>query len=122
MKTEELENLTEGETVVMKAVWDCQKEPTLSDVLEIVTSKYEKDWKPQTVSTFLAKLCRKNYIKLHRNGKVYTYEIIVPEADHKRRLYMDHIRFWNNGDMEEFLLEMYKNGDLTKETLEKLHH
>jgi len=88
----QIERLTDGEEAVMKAAWDCRKEPVLSDILERVTSIYGREWKPQTVSTFLAKLVRKNYLKMQRNGKIYTYKILVSEEAYNReqlkRLYI----------------------------------
>lgn len=79
-----IEKLTESEEVVMKAIWDCKKEPVLSDVVDIVVNVYGKEWKPQTVSTFLAKLVQKNYLKLKRNGKIYTYQIQVDEKTYNK--------------------------------------
>lgn len=88
----QIERLTDGEETVMKAVWDCKKEPVLSDIHERVTGIYGRDWKPQTVSTFLAKLVRKNYLKLQRTGKIYTYQILIREETYNReelkRLYI----------------------------------
>lgn len=115
-----IEKLTESEELVMKAIWDCRKEPVLSDVVERVNDFYGKDWKPQTVSTFLSKLVRKNYLKLQRNGKIYTYKILVSEAEYRKKLYRHHISFWNHNDVVEFVTEMYTNGDLTKEDFEKI--
>lgn len=87
-----IEKLTEAEEVVMKAVWDDRKEPVLSDIVERVNGVYGKNWKPQTVSTFLAKLVRKNYLKLQRNGKIYTYKILIREdaynKEQLKRLYI----------------------------------
>lgn len=57
----------------------------MSDVVEVVTQCYKKDWKPQTVSTFLAKLCNKKYLKLQRNGKIYTYKILVSKDNYNRQ-------------------------------------
>ncbi|MBR1866083.1 MAG: BlaI/MecI/CopY family transcriptional regulator [Lachnospiraceae bacterium] len=115
-----IEKLTESEELVMKAIWDCEKEPVLSDVVERVNGHYGKDWKPQTVSTFLAKLVRKNYLKLCRNGKIYTYKILVPEKNYKQKLYKHHISFWNHNDTGTFVTEMFDNGDLSKEDIERL--
>lgn len=114
-----MERLTESEEVVMKAVWDTQKEPMLSEVMTRVIDDYGKDWKPQTVSTFLAKLVRKNYLKLHREGKVYTYKILVTEKDYKRKLYKHLIDFWNHSDVTEFVMSMIENGDLDKSVLDQ---
>ncbi|MBD8973171.1 MAG: hypothetical protein EGQ63_04965 [Clostridiales bacterium] len=115
-----IEKLTESEELVMKSIWDCKKEPVLSDVVDRVNGFYGKDWKPQTVSTFLSKLVRKDYLKLQRNGKIYTYKILVPEEAYRRKLYKHHISFWNHNDIVEFVQEMLNNQDLTKEDLEKL--
>ena len=115
-----IEKLTESEELVMKSIWDCKKEPVLSDVVDRVNGFYGKDWKPQTVSTFLSKLVRKDYLKLQRNGKIYTYKFLVPEEAYRRKLYKHHISFWNHNDIVEFVQEMLNNQDLTKEDLEKL--
>lgn len=115
-----IEKLTESEELVMKAIWDCDKEPVLSDVVDRVNGYYGKDWKPQTVSTFLAKLVRKDYLQLCRNGKIYTYKILVPERDYKQKLYKHHINFWNGNNVDTFMTELFDNGDLTEENLERL--
>ena len=91
------EKLTESEEAVMKAIWDCTKEPELSDVVDRVTDVYGKDWKPQTVSTFLAKLVRKGYLKMKREGKKYTYKILVAEeAYRKERLKQVYIYLYSS--------------------------
>lgn len=113
-----IEKLTESEELVMKSIWDCRKEPVLSDVVDRVNTYYGKDWKPQTVSTFLAKLVRKDYLKLCRTGKIYTYKILVSEEAYKQKLYKHHISFWNQDDIILFLTEMFENGDLTKEDID----
>lgn len=115
-----IENLTEAEEIVMKAVWGCKKEPALADIVEQTISVYGKDWKPQTVSTFLAKLVRKNYVKLQRNGKIYTYKVLISEKAYKQKLYRHHISFWNHNNIKEFVQEMLTNGDLTRENLEQI--
>ncbi len=93
----QIEKLTEGEEMVMKAVWDCKKEPVLSEVVERVNCVYGKNWKPQTVSTFLAKLVRKNYLKMQRDGKIYTYKILVKE------------RMYSKEQLKRLYIFLYKN-------------
>lgn len=76
----QIKKLTECEEIVMKAVWDCRKEPVLSEVLDKVTNIYKRSWSPQTVSTYLSKLVQKHYLKLQRNGKIYTYKVQIDEG------------------------------------------
>lgn len=105
----QIKKLTEGEEMVMKAVWDCRKEPVLSEVLERVNDVYGKDWKPQTVSTFMAKLVQKNYLKLQRNGKTYTYKVLVKED------------VYNKEQLKRLYIFLYKNNkEAVKQDLETL--
>lgn len=115
----QIEKLTESEELVMKAIWDCKHEPVLSDVVDRTVDFYGKDWKPQTVSTFLSKLVRKNFLKLQRNGKIYTYKVLVKEDAYRRKLYKQHISFWNNNDVVKFVAEMLRNNDLTAKDIEQ---
>ncbi|MCM1497415.1 MAG: BlaI/MecI/CopY family transcriptional regulator [Clostridium sp.] len=115
-----IEKLTESEEIVMKAVWDTGKEPVLSDLMDRINDYYGRDWKPQTVSTFLAKLVGKKFLKLQRNGKIYTYKILISEADYKQKLYKHHISFWNHGNAIAFVTEMFDNGDLSAEDIAEL--
>lgn len=98
----QIQKLTEAEEVTMKAIWDCRKEPVLQDVVSRLTEVYGKDWRPQTVSTFLAKLCNKQYLKLQRNGKMYTYKILVSEET------------YNKEQLKKLFIFLYKND---KETM-----
>lgn len=104
-----IEKLTESEELIMRAVWDCRTEPELSDVVKRVVTVYGKDWKPQTVSTFLAKLVGKNYLRLQRNGKIYTYKILVNESQ------------YNKEQLKRLYIFLYKNNiEQMKKDLEEL--
>ena len=115
-----VDNLTDCEEVVMKAVWDFDKEPVLSEVVEHVNKTYGKEWAPQTVSTYLAKLVRKEYLQLRRTGRIYTYKVLIKEETYRRKLYKHHVSFWNNDNILDFIKEMIDNGDLTKADLKAL--
>ena len=67
--------LTAAETIVMKCIWDADHEMSLAEIVKNANEGYGKEWKPQTVSTYLAKLCIKNYIQMKRVGRTITYEV-----------------------------------------------
>lgn len=100
----QIERLTDGEEVVMKAAWDCKKSPTLSDMLNRVNGIYGKDWKPQTVSTFLAKLVRKGYLKLVRNGRIYTYDVLISEKEYQKNR-LKHLLMYIYNDKIDLLIQ-----------------
>ena len=46
--------LTAAETIVMKCIWDADHEMSLAEIVKNANEGYGKEWKPQTVSTYLA--------------------------------------------------------------------
>lgn len=98
-----LKNLTGCEQLIMKTVWDAEKELGLMEITQSVNETYQKNWKPQTVSTFLTRLVRKDYLKSYRQGRVFYYRILVPQEDYVREMAEQFISFWYQGNVEAFL-------------------
>ena len=86
--------LTAAETIVMKCIWDADHEMSLAEIVKNANEGYGKEWKPQTVSTYLAKLCLKNYIQMKRAGRTITYEILITEEDYKSEQAREFVAFW----------------------------
>lgn len=114
--------LTNAELLVMKCIWDSTQDMVLSEVVAIVNDRYEKDWKPQTVSTYLAHLVQKNFLKMERNGKIYTYHPLVAEADYKNKEMNAFVKFWGGGSPSEFLSAFFKENKVEKQELENLQN
>lgn len=107
-KKVQLENLTACEQLIMKTVWDAERELGLMEITQSVNEAYHKDWKPQTVSTFLARLVKKEYLESHRQGRVFYYRILVPQKDYVREAAEQFIAFWHQGSVEAFLASLKK--------------
>lgn len=103
------ENLTDCELLVMKILWDAEKELGLSEVTQRANETYQRDWKLQTVSTFLTRLVNKSYLESYRQGRVFYYRILVPETDYVKELAQDFIAFWGWDNMEIFLAVVEKS-------------
>ncbi len=114
------EKLTDSEELVMKCVWDCPVQVTLPEIVKMVNDRYGKDWKPQTVSTFLARLVRKDYVKLHRIGRLFYYEILISEEAYKSQILRNHISFWNASDVTAFACDLCNQDTLTKNDINKM--
>ena len=112
--------LTAAETIVMKCIWDADHEMSLAEIVKNANEDYGKDWKPQTVSTYLAKLCQKDYIRMKRTGRMITYEILISEEDYKSEQAREFVSFWNGGSIKQFLTAFYKDEPATKEDISEL--
>lgn len=89
--------LTECEEFVMKTVWDADEELDMMEIMKKVNDKYHKTWKPQTVSTFLARLVRKGYLQNYRKGRVFYYQVLVPFKGYRNYITREFIHFWYRG-------------------------
>lgn len=97
-------NLTNAEMLVMGIIWDNpERMMVLSEIVEAVNDRWGKDWKPQTVSTYLAHLVQKEFLRMHRNGKIYTYEPLREKDDIMRE---EIIRLWQWYDPKISLVEI----------------
>jgi BlaI family transcriptional regulator, penicillinase repressor len=115
-----LEKLTDCEELVMKTVWDAEEELSLMEVMSRVNEKYKKNWKPQTVSTFLARLVKKGYLRHYRQGRVFFYQILVPLDTYKGQLTNDYVNFWNHSNADEFLCALAEERPLRQDEVERI--
>lgn len=89
-----MEKLTECEQLVMKTVWDADEELGLMEIMKRVNDKYHKEWRPQTVSTFLARLVGKGYLEHYRQGRVFFYRILIPLEEYRAQIAKEFDEFW----------------------------
>lgn len=100
-------HLTDCEQLVMKTVWDAAEELSLMEIMQRVNDCYLKEWKPQTVSTFLARLVKKGYLENYRKGRFFFYRVLIPMEEYRNQLTMDYVKFWYPGNEDEFFVKSY---------------
>lgn len=102
----EFANLTDCEQLVMKTIWDAEKELSLTEIVQRVNEIYDKEWKPQTVSTFLARLVKKGYLQHYRQGRIFFYRVQIAQEDYVGEMALKFVEFWNQGSVKGFLEAM----------------
>ncbi len=117
-----LENdLTNIEMLIMKCIWDTPEELALSQLVAMVNERFEKSWKPQTISTYLAHLVRKGYLSMRRKGKVFLYHPEVSEESYRSSQIDELVNYWGDpGTPTEFLSALFLTGDSESESYEYL--
>lgn len=98
--------LTDSEEIVMKSIWDIGNDMCLSQIMEY-TKGYGKEWKSQTVSTFLSKLVLKGFIDPYRKGRYFHYKVLISEKEYKSNKIARYLSFWNKDDAEAFAEDIY---------------
>ena len=97
---EERNRLSECEEMIMSVLWAAKEDLNLHQVTERANEKFSKDWKIQTVCTFLTRLEKKKYISIYRIGR-YRYYHPKVSKDEYRKIVLENIaamRF--DGDYE----------------------
>lgn len=110
----ELESLTISEELVLEVIYGHDESLSLNEVKDACNLKYGKNWAPQTVSTFLARIVRKGYLESHREGRLFFYTPLVPRKDYLKQKTQDYIKFWYHDNVGEMLESLTQERKLTE--------
>lgn len=109
------EALTECEVLVMKVIWEGDEVMSIQEITSQINLKYKKDWKLQTVSTFLGRAVRKGYLEMKRNGRSFDYYPLVTEEEYGRREIVKCVEDWGNGSLGNLVASFAETGKLSAE-------
>ena len=104
---------------IMQIIWNCGKPMTSSELLEIFTEK-GKEWKGQTIATFLARLVGKNVLSAKKQGRANIYESRMSFEEYKSKESRSLLNTLYDGSVKNFLSTLYDGKDITKEELAEL--
>ena len=88
-------------------------------IMNRVNQENGKSWKPQTVSTFLARLVKKSFLTVYRKGRYSFYQPAVSKEDFWKATVQENARFFDKGDMAAFACHLCEDA-LTKEEVQVL--
>ena len=112
--------LTEREKITMKCVWDIGDGARLSRIMTLANDKYGKEWKPQTVSTFLGKLVRKGFVEQYRDGRYFYYRILIDKHTYRTQMIRDDVEFWDDDSLEMYISELFDKKTFTAKERKQL--
>lgn len=109
------EGLTNCEVLVMKVIWSSDEVMSIQEILRAANEAYGKDWKVQTVSTFLSKIVKKGYLDMRRQGRTFFYHPLVTEEAYGRREIKKCVELWGGGKISGLLSAFVQEYGLTAE-------
>ncbi len=80
-----ISKLTTCELLVMLTIWemaDGDEKITMQEVTQRVNEKFQKNWKTQTISTFLARIVKKEFLSMKRKGRIFIYTPLVNKDEY----------------------------------------
>jgi len=93
-------DITKCETKVMMVIWSADKAVTLTEIMERLQNKYNSPWKPQTVSTFLTRLVKKEILTMRREGRLFLYAPSITKDEALRALLGELSELWCDGEVD----------------------
>ena len=83
----ENQKLSDCEEMVMKILWESEKDLNLLEVADRVHTRYGKIWKLQTVATFMTRLKSKGWIDIYKVKRYsYYHPIVSVDAYRKEKM------------------------------------
>jgi predicted transcriptional regulator len=113
-----IRKMSDAEKSIMKYIWLAGEPVTTAGILRNLPE--EKDWKQNTVITFLSRLAEKGLIKATKVGKANYYEPCITEREYRDFETRQFIEDVYKGSVYGFITTLCESGDLTKEDIEKL--
>ena len=116
---EKRQPISDSELELMRIVWARGGRARVAEVMEALAAQ-EKEWKANTVLTFLSRLVEKEMLAVEKRGRLNIYVALLREedyADSQTRSFLDRIYGGNAGRLVSSLL---KQDCLTADDLEEL--
>lgn len=117
MKMLALGKISQSEIDIMQKIWETQNPITANDIIEIF---YEKEWKSQTVSTFLSRLVEKGYLKKSIKGKTNFYTAAITKEQYKNYETQNFIKSVHGGSIKSFIAAFVNETDVSEDELNEL--
>ncbi len=114
-----IQRMSDAEKEVMQIIWATGGSISSAWLLDELKSQ-NKDWKPNTVLTFLARLIEKGILTAEKHGRANEYTPLVSEKEYKRfetRSFLDSVY---GGSVKKFIAALYEGDDLTTDEIEDL--
>ena len=104
----------------MMTIWNTDHRMALKEMVEQVNKRYQKEWKPQTISTYLAHLVQKEYLSMKRQGKVFLYTAEKQQETFVENEAHDFYEYYDFYDLMDFIKAMYESGCIKTADLEEM--
>lgn len=112
------QELSQCEGMVMKTIWSSGDILTMQEITVKVNALFHKTWKTQTVSTYLARLVKKGYLSMERQGRLFYYHPLIAEEDYAQREITKCMDMWGNAKTGALLSAFTQAKGLTEEEKE----
>jgi len=114
-----VQKISETELELMEVIWECNLPITSNELLSSFNDK-GKEWKPQTISTFLSRLVEKNFLVASKNGRSNIYTPRISKEDYKLSETQNVLNNIHQGSVKNMLSALYDGDKLSDDDIDEL--
>ena len=113
-------NLTKSEEEIMELLWETDRKMSSKEILDHFNEHCGKDWKKQTLNTFLAKLLQAGFIDRISKDRKYLYVPLITRMEYKQKGAERFIRDSYSGSVMKFVSALSGGEMISKEEAEEI--
>ena len=114
------QKLSKTEMEVMQIIWASDHTMTSGELLDIFARNKGKEWKGQTIATFLARLVEKGVLTSIKQGQANIYEPRMSPEEYRFQEAKSLLETLYEGSVKNFLITLYDGKELTKDEIVEL--
>ena len=112
--------LSTCEAIIMKAIWDKGEDISISELAEILRTRYGKDYKRTTIVTFILNLTAKGFARQYRAGRYAYVHAMKSEEEYKQKLLEEQIDFWYKGDVAKMVTALCSTEKVGRKEIDEI--
>ncbi|MBD2863983.1 MULTISPECIES: BlaI/MecI/CopY family transcriptional regulator [Paenibacillus] len=114
-----VQRLSDTEMELMEVIWECDPPVTSTELLRIFAGR-GKEWKAQTISTFLSRLIDKGVLEATRDGRTNKYVPVLLPKDYKLAEAQHVLDGLYQGSVKNLIAALYDGDKLSDEDIAEL--
>ncbi|MBX4150655.1 BlaI/MecI/CopY family transcriptional regulator [Paenibacillus sp. FSL W7-1279] len=115
----QVQKLSDTEMELMEVIWECTPPVTSTELLALFAER-GREWKAQTISTFLSRLVDKGALTATRDGRTNKYTPRISPEDYKLMETQHVLDGLYQGSVKNLISALYDGEKLSDEDIAEL--
>ena len=116
---ETMKKLPDAEFEVMKVVWANEPPITTSEIMKLLGN--ERNWKIQSLVSFMLRLVEKGFLRSEKHGKERTYYPLISMGEYRKFETGNYAKQYHNGSFLDLVTTLYDDETLSDEDIDELY-
>lgn len=113
-----IEKTSDAEMEIMQKIWEQDTKISVADILGIFKST--KDWKSQTVSTFLTRLVEKGFLYRETIKNTNYFSVLITKDQYKNSQTENFLEVIHGGSIKSFMASLVDGNKISNDDIGQL--